>query len=244
MRKFVIMFIALLLSFAGEYLVSAPKIQYNIESGKYVPSISVTIGNLRNMPVPSGNQDYALLQCIGTEVNIVAGSFSKGEREIVLYKDTNSDGKIEFAVHWFVDRKVPRYEPKPEEFCPPEKFRKMKEDIIMGRQGDIFPNSEGLEYLQALIKNSENIKKWQKGFIVTKMDLDDPTVERVKYSFSDNGVNGVDIVFDVVYVDRGVVKESPVINQGVYCKGSKEPFMTEIAKRLLNETSKYYISSR
>ena len=120
MRKYVILFMTMVLSFAGEHLVSAPKIQYNIEAGKYVPSISVTIGNLRNMPVPSGNLDYALLQCIGSEVNVVVGTFSKGEREIVLYKDTNADGTIEFVVHWFVDRKVPRYEPKPEELCSSE----------------------------------------------------------------------------------------------------------------------------
>ena len=242
MRKLLLPIIILIM--ACGVLDSAPKIQYNVVSGKYVPSISVTIGNLRSMPVPSGNQDYAFIQSIGAEVNVVLGKFSKGEREMVLYKDTNSDGTVDFIVHWFVDRNVPRYEPKPETFCPPEKFRKMKEDIIAGIQGDVCPNKEGYEYLQALLKNPENIKKWQKGYIITKKDLDDPLTERVKYSFSDNGINGVDIVFEVVYEDRGVIKESPIINQAVYGKASKDPFLVEMVKKLSAETAKYYIAVR
>ncbi len=236
-----IVFITCLIFISG-MLFSNSKIQSNIASGKYEPKINVSIGNMRKLPVPSTYEDYSFLQCIGTECNYVEGKFSANEREILLYKDTNSDGKVDFVVHWFVDKKRPKYEARPEKFCSPAQFKKLKQDLLEGKQGAVSKNLEGIDYLRVIMKNSENVKKWRQGFTVSKHDLDDPTLVRVKYSFSYNQVTGADLVFEVVFRHLGAVKESPVINQYIYCKDSKDPFVVETVKQLIKETTQYYAS--
>ena len=63
-------------------------------------------------------------------------------------------------------------------------------------------------------------------------DPDNRFLERIRYSFSDNGVHGVDLVFHVKYRNVGSSKVSPIINFSVYCKATKDKFVSDIVKDL------------
>jgi len=213
-------------------------VQPSIKSGKYIFRERIVLKNLRTLPIPYSNKNYAFLQSLDKECNIVVGSFTKGFRKITLFKDKNVDGKVDQVVHWFVDRKKYKIEPRPGEFCSPEKFKKMKEEIITGKTGSLFPNPEGTEYLMSLLeKGLVKIAKMRNGYLVVMPDQDNMASERIKYSFSDNANRGVDLVFEVRYWNRGSVLESPIIRYSVYCKNSKDGFISGKVKELIKITA-------
>ena len=240
MKKVSMACAAFILVFLNVQLFSGSIIQNNTAKGQYIPDTNTTAANLKTLPVSMNKHDYAFLQSIGKEVNIVIGKFSKGDPEIILIKDTNCDGKVESVVHWYTDRNVISFEPHPEQYCSEEHFRNMKEDIFMGHQNDLSPNPDGYPYLQSLLEKGEDIRRWHNGFLVTKYDPDDNKSERLKFSYSDNGINGADLVFKLMFIDHGVAKMKPVISESIYCRGSKDPFVLEKVKILSAETIKKY----
>ena len=108
---FVILILSMVIT--GWSRLAKRPIQSNIQKGQYIPKIPVKITDLRSMPIPSTNEDYAFLQSIDRETNIVIGRFGTGTREIILIKDKNSDGIVDLVVRYFVDRKRYRYSSKP-----------------------------------------------------------------------------------------------------------------------------------
>ena len=216
----------------------AEDVQRNIAKGQYIPAVDVTIKDMRNMPIPSSNENYAFIQSLDAVTNIVIGNFASGEREIILIKDKNSDGEVDLVAHWFVDRETFKFDASPTTTYNSVQFRKMKEDIINGVRGEVFPNQEGLEYIRVLYQNSDNIKKWRNGFLVTKYDPDNVVREMNRYSYS-LSADGADMVFEIIYTYKGANRVSPIINQCVYCKNSKDKVVIEIINKLLDETKKF-----
>ena len=214
-------------------------IQSGVASGNYLHTRSLRINDMKSLPVPKTNEDYAFLQSINTECCVVIGKFTKGYREIVLYMDKDVDGKVDYVVHWFVDKKMYKYESEPDKYCPPEKFKKMKADIIMGARGELNPNPEGTQFLERLFENSANIRKYGLGYRVVGLAPDDHTVERVTYYFADHTIRGVDLTFEVKYKNLQLVRESPIINFGVYCKNSQDKFLIETVKKLMKDAQQY-----
>jgi len=218
-------------------LFSAENIEYEIESGKYVVKRNLTKRSLRTMPVPKTNKDYALLQSIGNECNIVIGNFASDEQRITLLKDKNNDGTVDYVAHWLVDLKQFRVEDKPGEFCSAAKFKQYKRDIFYGKQSDIVPNMEGLSYLAKLVKGSGHVRRWYSGYKVAEFDVDNYNKVRVEYVFSDNRNRGVDIIVQVHYHYQGIVKMVPTIQYGIYCKNSSDAFIREMAKEMITQVS-------
>lgn len=211
--------------------------QSNVIQGAYDPTINITITEMRNLPIPASSENYSFLQCIDMECNVVIGRFASGEREVILIKDKDVDGTVDIVAHWFVDRERFKFDANPGGAYPPEVFKKLKEDIIKGSGVDVYPNSEGLEYIQVLSQNSSNIHKWKTGYSVIKFDPDATTKEMIVYSFS-NSTDGADLVFDVKYRNMSSMKLIPVINQCVYCKNSKDKVIIEITQKLIEEAKK------
>ncbi|MCP4130253.1 MAG: hypothetical protein GY754_04660 [bacterium] len=214
-------------------------IQSRIASGVYVHTNILRISDIRNLPIPKTNVDYAFIQSLDTICNVVVGKFTTGHKEIIIYKDKNVDGKVDIIAHWYVDRKKFKFEPDPNKFCPPEEFKKMKEQILQGTTGKLNPNEEGIQYLNVLFQDSGNIRRWYNGYLVTGLDPDDESSQRVVYFFSDNQVRGVDISFIVKYVNRGLVRESPIIKYAVYCKDTKDKYLIDTVKKLMKEAKKF-----
>ena len=213
-------------------------IQSNIKHGQYIPKIPVKISDLRNLPVPTTNENYALLQAIDKETNVVLGNFNSGSRELILIKDKNSDGKVDAVVHYYVDRKRYRYSSKPGADYPPEKFKKLKEAVLNGTQGEFFPNKEGIPYIKVLEQDADRIRRWKNGFRVFMLDPDDERFSRISFFFSTSN-RGADLVFEVKYRNQGVAKISPIINFGVYCNGSKDKYINSVTRKLVAEAKKF-----
>ena len=215
------------------------KITSSIARGVYVCENLVTVHIIKTLPVPRTNKDYMFYQSIGKTSNIIIGSFKVGERKITVITDTNADGKVDLAAQWFVDLNDVRIEGKPEIFCKPEEFLKMKEDVARGESDKFFPNAEGTPYLKVLIKTASNIVRKKNGFLVVAMDVDEPSKNRVSYFFSNKGVYGTDIVFTVYYYNVRTSRVSPIINTSIYCRKSFDPFAIKLSKELIKETNKY-----
>lgn len=215
-------------------------IQTSVKSGSYNAREILTISSLRLLPVPRTNEDYSLLQSIGKVTSIVIGSFSTGEKSITLVQDKDSDGKVDFAATWFVERQRFQVYSQPEKRYPEDKFKKMKEDIFYGRSGDVIPNQEGIDYMLELARHPENVRKWKQGYQVFMLDTDDPSRVRVDYSVSNNGDPGADAVFIVNYRNLGAARVSPIITRGIYCFGSHDPFIKEMTKKLTESVAKAY----
>jgi hypothetical protein len=208
-------------------------IKSNIESGIYVHTRILVISDIRNLPVPKTNENYAFIQSIDDVCNVVVGKFTTGGREIIIYQDKNSDGKVDLAVHWLVDMKRFKYEAKPDQFCPAEKFKQMKEDILKGNRGELNPNTEGMGYMEVLMKDSTNVSKWYNGFRISMRDSDEPETDRVIYFFSDNKQRGVDMNFEVKYRNLGLAREQPLIKYAIFASGSKDPYLIQTVKNLM-----------
>lgn len=211
------------------------KVQKNVKSGIYSPKVVLNLSLLRKLPIPMTNEDYAILQSHGSVTSIVVGTFTRGNRNIALIQDKNADGKVDFAAIWYVDRRRYQILPSPWKTYTQEVFKKLKEDILYGRQETVKPNNEGVGYALQLAKNSENVRKWREGYQVFKFDPDDPSRIRVEYSISNNGDRGVDIAFTANYRNLGMYRVSPIITKWVYCYNSQDPFLKEQVKDILEK---------
>lgn len=207
-------------------------LQHNIASGKYIHNDLVTMSNIKQLPIPATNEDYAIFQSIGRASNVIIGKFKAGARQVVLVTDNDADGKVDFACVWNVDSGIIDITPKPDTVYTEAQFRQMKDDIVNGKSGLVSPNPEGAGYLRALIEKPSNILKMRNGFRVSGYDPDVVGLERVNYFFSDNGVHGSDLAFEVKYNNVGQVRVSPIITIWVYCKDSQDPFVIETVKKL------------
>jgi len=218
-------------------------VQSQVEKGVYVPADLVTRLKLKDMPVPSSGQDYALYQSIGAVTNIVIGEFRSGLNRLTLASDTNSDGEVDILAYWYVDSKKYREVPRPAEVISKDRFLEMKKGIFAGAASDIHPNPEGVPFLKRLVLERETktmrIAKSRNGYVITLQDPDDPGRNRILYSFSDNGINGVDLNFDVIYRNVGENSIAPVIRQSVFASGSRDPF----AKQIVDELGKHLVDN-
>lgn len=224
-------------------LFAVPTLISSVKDGVYHESKKITIGDLRLMPVPDSSQDYAFLQCIDNQCVIVVGRFTSGIPEVVMYQDKNADGKVDMIAHWYTNtnRKRYKYESRPGKKCPPEKFKKMKDQIINGKMStDLRPNTEGVNFLKVLLKRNETISKWKSGFRIVKTDVEHPSLEKVSYMLSDNNIRGVDFIIKVGYRMQGNNYVKPTIQYSVYCSNSKDKFMIETVKGLLKEIAPAY----
>lgn len=212
-------------------------LQSNVAKGMYIPSEIINPSDLKKLPIPKTNEDYAFIQAIDNRVNVVIGKFTGGQRKIVLIQDRNADGVVDISVEYQVRDNKYRYSSRPATDYPKEKFEKMKMDIINGRQGEVSPNKEGRNYIKALQRDSDRIKRWEDGFRIYMLDSDDPTSERLEYFFSLNS-DGANMVFDVKYRNQGVVRVKPIITHSVYCKDSKDKFLIAQVKDMLADAAK------
>lgn len=215
-------------------------LQHNIASGKYIHNDLVTMSNIKHLPIPATNDDYAIFQSIGRASNVIIGKFKTGARQVLLITDNNADGKVDFACVWNVDSGVIDITPKPETVYGEAQFRQMKDDIVNGKSGLANPNPEGIAYLRALLNKPSNIVKMRSGFRVSGYDPDVAGLERVSYFFSDNGVHGSDLAFEVKYNNVGQLRIRPIITVWVYCKDSYDPFVIETVKTLNAETGERF----
>jgi len=213
-------------------------IQANVERGVYIAKIPLKISDLKKLPVPKTNEDYAFIQSIDVETNVVIGKFKAGQREITLIQDRNSDGKVDLVVRYFVDRDSFKYSARPRNEFTEEKFKKLKEDILNGKQDEVNPNKEAIEYIKVLQQNSDRVRRWKNGFRVFLVDADDETSEQMNFFFSISS-SGADLVFELNYRNQGVTRMSPIINQSVYCKDSKDPLILEVTKQLIKEAANF-----
>ena len=216
------------------------KIQHSIEKGVYIPADLVRMQNMQKLPIPSSNDDYAFFQSIGKRSNVVIGNFKSGERVITLITDKNADGKVDRVAHWFIDLNRIDVLPYPQKYCDAKKFLKYKEDIINGNRETLSPNPEGFSYINVLIRTPSKVSRLKHGFKVYAYDTDEPSQLRVSYYFSDNGVHGVDLAFQVRYYNVKIGRVSPLINYAVYCKDSYDPYVIKKVKKIIEETKKYY----
>ncbi|MDY6967319.1 MAG: hypothetical protein SVR08_01510 [Spirochaetota bacterium] len=216
------------------------KIRSSIEKGVYIPADLVKMRNMQKLPIPASNDDYAFLQSIGKRSNIVIGNFKSGERVITLITDKDGDEKVDRVAHWFIDLNRIDVIPDPQKYCDTKKFLKYKEEIINGNSETLSPNPEGLSYLKVLIRTPSKVSRLKHGFKVFAYDTDEPSKLRVSYYFSDNGVHGVDLAFQVRYYNVKIGRVSPIINYAVYCKDSYDPYITNKVKKIIEETKKYY----
>jgi hypothetical protein len=239
-KLFLSIFAITFLSFTAGFAEKAGKpIQYNIAKGVYIYKELITIATIKQLPIPSTNDDYAVYQSIGKVANIIIGKFKSGDRSITLITDKNADGKVEFACIWHIDQDRLSVIPDPASTYTAAKFAQFKEDIINGKNDIISPNPEALELLRALMKKPSNIIKVKNGYKVSSSDPDIANQERISFYYSDNTVNGVDLVFEVKYRNLGVLRVSPIINMCVYCKDSFDPFAIETVKKLIKESKEY-----
>lgn len=215
-------------------------LQVSVSRGVYIHTELVALANIKKLPIPLANDDYAFYQSIGKVSNVVIGKFKTGPRHIILVSDRDANGTVDFSCAWYVDEDRIDIEPKPGDVYGPERFSQMKDEIINGQSAALSPNSEGAGYMRVLMKKPSNITRMRNGYRVSGRDPDDPTLERVSYFYSDNGVNGVDIAFHIRYYNFGTVRISPTINVGVYCKDSFDPYAVSIVGRFLTEARGAY----
>ncbi len=224
-------------------------VQNRIEKGNYVPAEIVIPNHLRLLPIPVGMNDYAFYQSIKTVSNVVIGRFKIGEKEIILIQDNNADGQVDIVAHWFVELGTLDREGEPDKYCTAENFKKLKEAIIYGRSEaimlggqdiTIMPNKEAIPEMEKLLKTPSNVSKYKQGVRIKKIDSDERSKEVMVFSYSINTDDGsADLAFDVKFVQAGTSRISPVINYGVYCRKSQDPFAIETVKKLREMSAKY-----
>jgi hypothetical protein len=211
-------------------------VQSQVASGVYVPADVITRLKLKDMPIPSSGQDYALYQSIGAVTNVVIAEFRSGLNRLTLASDTNSDGEVDILVYWYADSRKFRDVSRPGEVISKERFLEMKKAIVAGVNSDIHPNPEGVPFLKRLVLERETktmrIAKSRNGYVITLQDPDDQGRNRILFSFSNNGINGVDLNFDVIYRNVGENSMAPVIRQCVFASGSRDPFAKQIVEEL------------
>ncbi len=211
-------------------------LQSNIGKGVYIHNDLITKENIKSLPIPLTLEDYSFYQSIGKVSNVVMGRFKKGLKKVTLVTDRDADGKVDLICTWMVDNNTVDVEPKPGEAISPEKFKEMKSDIVNGKRDELSPNPEGINYLKVLLKTPSTIIRMRNGYRVAMKDPDAMFIERVSYYYSDNGVHGVDMAFEVKYQHVGHVRMQPLIPIWVYCKDSYDPFAVDLVKTLIMET--------
>lgn len=220
-----------------------------VEKGTYVPGEIVTPQDMRFLPIPAGTNDYAVFQSIKKISNVIIGKFKTGEREIILIQDNNADGIVDIAAKWSIDLNRIDREGDPERFCSAENFKKLKEIIVNGKSETIplggksyliSPNKEGIPEIEKLLNIPSNISKHKQGLRIKKIDSDELTKEMMVFSFSLNSEsNSADMAFDIKYYYMGRSRISPIINLGVYCLQSEDPFVKETVNKLREMSGKY-----
>jgi hypothetical protein len=213
-------------------------IQSSTARGEYIANLPINFKELSKLPIPSSNENYAFLQSIDSVTNVVIGRFIDNKRTIVLVQDKNSDGVVDFAVECDVEAGKFKYSPNPARDFPKDKFQKMKQDIINGVQGELSPNREAANYIKVLQKDSQKVKRWKNGYRVFLLDSDDDTLERLNFFFS-TGAEGADLVFEVKYRNEGVARITPIIRNSVYCRDSKDKFIIDETRKLIEEAARY-----
>jgi hypothetical protein len=220
-------------------------LQKQVTKGTYIPHDLVTATKLRDMPIPDSGQDYAIYQSIGQVSNIILGEFKKGENRLTLISDINSDGKIDLLTYYYLDTSKYRNMPNPSQVIDDKKFQKMKEDIVNGVISDIAPNPEGVPYIKKVVKaRAESMVKIQKhdmGYIIHVADQDDPNQNKMSFSFSENGINGVDMAFDVYYYNVRETMVMPVIRYSVYVSKSTDKYAKEVVVDLSKFMKENYL---
>lgn len=220
------------------------KIQTKIKTGVYVPKDLIIVNTLPSLPVPASGENYTLLQSIGKVTNIVIAEFLTGKNVTTLITDKNGDGKVDLVAYYYHNTKKFRKQPKPGKKFPPERFKKLKMDILNGIQKEVYPNTEGIPFIKSLIKNVNpyaKLFKVRRGYKLIVYDADHQTRDRLNFLFSNNGVHGFDLAFEVKYYNVRETLVKPVIVFSVYCKGSFDPVITEVTNDLVSFTSDYYI---
>jgi hypothetical protein len=219
--------------------------QPSVKEGQYNGSEIVTGGKLAYLPIPIGREDYAFLQSIGKVTSIVIGYFMEGDRRIVWITDSNGDGTVDDGMIYYPENgKTSRIQNFSKEYTP-EKFKKMKQDIISGKSQDLKLNPEGTLYLKKIVEAKSGLVKkvrYRNGFRTFVNDPDDPSTHRVMFYYSNNvkSGGGSDLVFEVFYHNQGTNMVSPVINCNVYCKDSYDPVVIEAVDDLSKFTSTYF----
>jgi len=220
-------------------LFSYRVLQRKIAKGNYVPRILLNASSIRRLPVPKTRENYVILQSIDRVTNIVIGNFLSGEGIITLYRDSDSDGKVDFVARWFQSTNKVQYLPLPAKLCPPEKFKSMKMKILDGKSdSELYSNKEGGPYIKKVMLGNSTVRKWRHGFRVIQYDIDSPSKIRTSFFYEYKPKHGASAVFDVKYYHMGRIDLSPIINIGVYCKDSKDSVMIEYMKDLLKYTKK------
>ncbi len=219
------------------------KIQSKIESGVYIPQDLMSKRRMMKLPIPKSNENYAFIQSFMKITNVIIGEFAEGEQKITWVHDENGDGKVETVIYFYPELQKFKEDPNPHETVTQEDFKSLKEDILNGKQGNIFPNKEGIPPLKKLIeKNSDKIEvvKNKNGYSIRIPDVDDTTRTRISFMFSNNRIKGYDLVFEVNYHNLRETLVAPVIKNSVYCKNSFDPVVVEYTQDLLEHTARYY----
>ncbi len=206
----------------------------DIKSGAYIPGDIVSIESLRFLPVPRTNSNYSIFQSIGNTSNIILGRFDSVPQRITLIQDNNADGKVDVVAHWIVADKKIEKEKYPEKICSTEKFREYKESIMGGDSS--IEKFDSLKLFNYLIKDKTNIHRQKNGFRVVLSDIESKKRERIIYYYSDNGINGSDLVLEVKYFRIKRSRINPLITYYVYCKGSSDTFVKDFVNKLLSKT--------
>jgi hypothetical protein len=240
-----------LLSIFSMFLVPAlaerksSNVMSSVKEGKYNESDRLTVGKLRYLPVPNTKEDYVILQSIGKVTSLVIGHFKDSAREIIILTDKDSDGKVDSGkVYDFDENKITNIPNVATEY-PPDKFRKMKLDVMNGVRGSVFPNPEGAIYLKKMLEDKTGMVKKSRhnnGFRIYVNDPDEPSRFRAVFYYSDNrkGSGGVDLAFELMYNNIGNQMVSPVISYNVYCRGSFDEVVTEMVEDLSKFTVSHF----
>jgi hypothetical protein len=210
--------------------------------GSYGETDKLSVNKISKLPVPNSREDYAFIQSIGNETCVVLGLFKGNDRRIIMITDSNNDGKADGVATYYADTRRTVVSKTPAKDYSEDQLKKMKQDIINGVQGEVFPNPEGSAYLKKVINGKPGSYKRARFKNGYKIFVDDPDIldlHRVIFYYSNNTRSGgaADLAFEVVYNQVGPQMVSPVIKFSVYCKDSTDPVVQETVKELLDYTS-------
>lgn len=202
-----------------------------IKSGSYDPKILTTGGNMRSLPIPHSNENYAFYQSIGEVTNIVLGKFQVAEQEIVLITDRNSDGKVDKVYVYDV---LKRKKKNINRTYTKKQFKEMKDGIFSGKARYLGVNEEGVDFIKTLIKSNSDLVKMARselGYRVQIFDPDNSKSFRAKFFFS-KGIYGADMAFEINYYNVGETHVKPIIPMCVFAQDSKDAYAQEKVKEL------------
>jgi hypothetical protein len=244
--KKAILFLSVLFSifalvFSQQHIFAKGKnLQTKVKKGIYIPRDQIKISTLSSLPIPASGEDYYLIQSIGKVTTVIIGEFKTGKNRITMIQDKNADGKVDLMAYYYHASNKFRKQPKPEKIYPSEKFKKLKIDVMNGVKG----NSEGVPFLKSVVKDVTpytKIFRVRHGYKLVVFDADNTKRDRISFLYSNNGVHGFDLAFQVKYYNVRETLVKPVIEYAVYCRNSYDPAVAEVAKDIIAFTSEYYI---